>query len=308
MAMLKHRNHPHPSLQHILPNRENSESSPAPAKNLSPQQRLQKKLLCHRETLSVFLTTCPRPRQPKSLTTPTLPPDSAVAGDMEGMSEAESQTMSVRELKEELKAAGANTAGMLEKADLIAAVASLRDAAGFSVTGTSPAYARGLAEQAAAGAQPVPSQPAPAESEKMSAGEGKVGALGRALALKTEGNQHFLAGEYSPALPLYSEAIEMLEGAGEDAALATILCNRSVAYLKLGQSASALTDAERAGALGGGKAHFRRAEALSSMRRYEEALEAFEAAMENAVSDCTALTLLSLDCLLTPSVERERQN
>ena len=100
------------------------------------------------------------------------------------------------------------------------------------------------------------------------AGEGEGVALGRALALKTEGNQHFSAGEYSPALPLYSVAIEMLEGAGEYAALATILCNRSVAYLKLGQSASALTDAERAGALGGGKAHFRRAEALSSMRRY----------------------------------------
>ena len=127
----------------------------------------------------------------------------------------------------------------------------------------------------------------------MSAGEGEGGALGRALALKTEGNKHFSAGEYSPALPLYSEAIEMLEGAGQDAALATILCNRSVACLKLGQSASALTDAERAGALGGGKAHFRRAEALSSMRRYEEALEAFVAALENAVSDCAALTLLS---------------
>ena len=138
----------------------------------------------------------------------------------------------------------------------------------------------------------------------MSAGEGEGGALCKALALKTEGNQHFSAGEYSPALPLYSEAIEMLEGAGQDAALATILCNRSVAYLKLGQSASALTDAERAGALGGGKAHFRRAEALSSMRRYEEALEAFEAVLANAVSSCTVWTLSRSDCLLPPAVER----
>ena len=108
--------------------------------------------------------------------------------------------------------------------------------------------------------------------------------VARALVLKTEGNLHFSAGDYSPALPLYSEAIEMLEGAGQDAELATILCNRSVAYLKLGQSASALTDAERAGALSGGKAHYRRAEALSSMRRYDEALEAFEAALAIAVS------------------------
>ena len=71
--------------------------------------------------------------------------------------------------------------------------------------------------------------------------------------------------------------------------------------LKLGQSASALTDAERAGALGGGKAHFRRAEALVSLRRYEEALEAFEAALANAVSDCAALTLLSFMLLAATS-------
>ena len=123
------------------------------------------------------------------------------------------------------------------------------------------------------------------------AGEGEGGAretaVERAQTLKTEGNQHFSAGDYSRALPLYSEAVGMLKGAGEDAALATILCNRSVAYLKLGQPDSALADAERAGSLGGGKAHFRRAEALFFLRRYEQALEAYEAALENAVSDCT---------------------
>ena len=118
------------------------------------------------------------------------------------------------------------------------------------------------------------------------------GALGKALALKTEGNQHFSSGDYSRALPLYSEAIKMLEGAGEDAALATVLCNRSVAYLKIGWSTSALKDAEVARALGGGKAHFRRAEALSTMGHYAEAREAFEAALANAsVSDCAASTL-----------------
>jgi tetratricopeptide (TPR) repeat protein len=115
----------------------------------------------------------------------------------------------------------------------------------------------------------------------------------RALVLKTEGNLHFKADEYSPALLLYSGAIEMLEGAGEDAALATILCNRSVAYLKLGQPSSALTDAERARALGGSRAHFRVGEALRSLRRYEEALAAFEAALANAVSECAASTLCS---------------
>ena len=115
----------------------------------------------------------------------------------------------------------------------------------------------------------------------------------RSLVLKTEGNQYFSADEYCPALPFYSEAIEMLEGTGEDAALATILCNRSLAFLKLGESASALADAERARALGGVKAHFRRAEALSSLWRFEEALEAYEDALVNAVSHCAASTLCS---------------
>ena len=126
------------------------------------------------------------------------------------------------------------------------------------------------------------------------AGDGGGGAFGtsaeRALALKTKANQHFSAGEYFPALTLYSEAIEVLEGAGENAALATILCNRSVAFLKLGESASALADAESSKALGGGKAHFRRAEALLGLMRYEEALEAFGDALVDAVSHCAAST------------------
>ena len=116
-------------------------------------------------------------------------------------------------------------------------------------------------------------------------GEGTVErTLERALALKTEGNQHFSSGEYAEALPLYSEAIEMLEGAGEDASLATILCNRSIAYCKFNRPASALVDAGRAGALGGGKARFRLAQALSSLGLKEEALAEYEAALKNAVS------------------------
>ena len=113
--------------------------------------------------------------------------------------------------------------------------------------------------------------------------DGGAAALARALALKTEGNQHFSSGDYPSALLLYSEAIEMLEGAGEDVALATILCNRSVAYLKARTPVSALTDAERARALGGGKAHFRRAEALFDLGRSAEALEAYKDALVNAV-------------------------
>jgi hypothetical protein len=113
-------------------------------------------------------------------------------------------------------------------------------------------------------------------------GEGEgAGTLDRALALKAEGNQDYAAGEFPRALRLYSEAIEMLEGAGEDAALATLLCNRSIAYLKHGRADSALADATRAGALGGGRAHFRRAEALCALGRSVEALEAYKAALAN---------------------------
>lgn len=109
----------------------------------------------------------------------------------------------------------------------------------------------------------------------------------RALALKTEGNQHFSAGQYVLALPLYSEAIELLESAGQDAALAALLCNRSIAHLKSSRPAAALIDAERARALGAGKAHFRLAEALSSLGLSEEAGEAYEAALATALGGDT---------------------
>ena len=114
------------------------------------------------------------------------------------------------------------------------------------------------------------------------AGEGGGGTLERALAFRTQGNQHFKAEDYLRALPLYSESIELLEGAGEDAAMATMLCNRSVAHLKSSRPAAALTDAERARALGGGKAHFRLAEALSILGLTEEAITSYEAALANA--------------------------
>ena len=118
--------------------------------------------------------------------------------------------------------------------------------------------------------------------EAAGAGEGGGGTLKRALALKTQGNQHFSAGDCFLALPLYSEAIEMLEGADQDAAMATILCNRSVTHLKSSRPAAALTDAERARTLGGGKAHFRLAEALSSLGLTEDAVKAYDAARANA--------------------------
>ena len=119
-----------------------------------------------------------------------------------------------------------------------------------------------------------------AASNADAAGCGTV--VGRAAALKQQGNAHFEAGAYHPALLLYSEAIEMLEGAGEDATLATLLCNRSVAHLKANRPGAALVDAERARALGAGKASFRLAEAFSKLGLLDEALEAYAAALGNA--------------------------
>ena len=104
----------------------------------------------------------------------------------------------------------------------------------------------------------------------------------RAGVLKTQGNNHFKAGACHRALLCYSEAIEVLEGAGHDAALATLLCNRSIAHLKSDRPAAALVDAERARTLGGAKAHFRLAEALAYLGFSEEALAAYGAALSNA--------------------------
>ena len=142
-----------------------------------------------------------------------------------------------------------------------------------------------------------------AASNSDGAGAG-AGNLERALALKTEGNKHFSAGEYSRALPLYSEAIEMLEGAGEDAALATLLCNRSVAYLKASKPGSALTDADRARELGGGKAHYRLAEALSALGLTEEALEVYDAALATAQEGDKLALGGKIDVLKRGRVER----
>jgi len=115
------------------------------------------------------------------------------------------------------------------------------------------------------------------------AGSGDGGTVvERAGALKTQGNGHFVAGAYHPALLRYSEAIEMLEGADEDATLGTILCNRSVAHLKSNRPGSALVDAQRARALGASKAPFRLAEALSALGLVGEALEAYGAALGKA--------------------------
>ena len=114
------------------------------------------------------------------------------------------------------------------------------------------------------------------------AGAGEdVGPLERALAFKTRGNQHLSAGELSSALLLYSEAIALLEDhvPRDDEALAMLLCNRALAFLKIRRPDTALVDAQRARALGGGKAHFRCAEALSGLGRFGEALSAYKAAL-----------------------------
>eukprot|EP00566_Odontella_aurita_P005888 CAMPEP_0113541190 /NCGR_PEP_ID=MMETSP0015_2-20120614/8895_1 /TAXON_ID=2838 /ORGANISM="Odontella" /LENGTH=580 /DNA_ID=CAMNT_0000441071 /DNA_START=217 /DNA_END=1959 /DNA_ORIENTATION=+ /assembly_acc=CAM_ASM_000160 len=114
---------------------------------------------------------------------------------------------------------------------------------------------------------------------------------------KAKGNEAFVAGEYAQAVLLYSLALDKaaelpeeddakaaIAAAGEKIATAkptlnqlfprhVVLSNRSASFLKLGEHAKALADAEKATALDPTyvKGVFRRGMALHAMGRYTEA-------------------------------------
>mmetsp|Transcript_13125 Transcript_13125/g.25342 ORF Transcript_13125/g.25342 Transcript_13125/m.25342 type:complete len:459 (-) Transcript_13125:81-1457(-) len=95
--------------------------------------------------------------------------------------------------------------------------------------------------------------------------------------LKKQGNDFFSLGLYSQASLLYSEAIELQP---ENAVL---YCNRSMAYLKQDMPLEALEDAEKSleidNSLVNIKAHWRKAQALHDMSRWEESVAAAETGM-----------------------------
>jgi len=95
--------------------------------------------------------------------------------------------------------------------------------------------------------------------------------------LKKQGNDFFSMGLYSQASMLYSEAIELQP---ENAVL---YCNRSMAYLKQDMPLEAVEDAEKSlefdNSLDNIKAHWRKAQALHDLVRWEESVAAAETGM-----------------------------
>eukprot|EP00756_Hemistasia_phaeocysticola_P030356 Hpha_TRINITY_DN16283_c2_g2::TRINITY_DN16283_c2_g2_i1::g.16297::m.16297 len=112
---------------------------------------------------------------------------------------------------------------------------------------------------------------------------------------KQEGNELFKKRDFAAAAQKYSEAI------GLDASCAVYFSNRAACYQELGQFSDALADAESCIKLRGDwpKAHQRKAHALLSLERLEEAEQAARAGLEFASEDAGLRGVLD-------SVEKKR--
>lgn len=113
-----------------------------------------------------------------------------------------------------------------------------------------------------------------------------------AAELKAEGNKHLQAGNYEGAIASYSKAIEI------EPDNHVFYSNRSAAYLSKGNADEALADAEKVIGIKGdwAKGYSRKGAALHAMRRYEDAVEAYEsglgqfpddAGLQGGLSDAT---------------------
>eukprot|EP00270_Netrium_digitus_P008782 TRINITY_DN2641_c0_g1_i1.p1 TRINITY_DN2641_c0_g1~~TRINITY_DN2641_c0_g1_i1.p1 ORF type:complete len:178 (-),score=56.26 TRINITY_DN2641_c0_g1_i1:239-772(-) len=99
-----------------------------------------------------------------------------------------------------------------------------------------------------------------------------------ALKLKEEGNVMYKVGSFLKAAALYTQAIKL------DPNNHTLHSNRSAAFLQLYKYPKALADADETIRLNPtwDKGYFRRGSVLEALKRYDEALGAFqEAAMKN---------------------------
>eukprot|EP00397_Hematodinium_sp_SG-2012_P049324 GEMP01056850.1.p1 GENE.GEMP01056850.1~~GEMP01056850.1.p1 ORF type:complete len:360 (-),score=87.84 GEMP01056850.1:277-1356(-) len=92
---------------------------------------------------------------------------------------------------------------------------------------------------------------------------------------KEDGNSAFQACDFMQAISFYSQSLERNE-------TSVVYCNRSQAWLKIGQIERALEDAEKSIALDSTntKAYFRKGIALHASERYQEAIEALVKAEE----------------------------
>lgn len=94
--------------------------------------------------------------------------------------------------------------------------------------------------------------------------------------LKDQGNSFFKAGNYLKAAAIYTRAIK------QDPSNPTLYSNRAAAFLNLVKLSKALTDAETAITLNPTweKGYFRKGCVLEAMERYDDALVAFQAALQ----------------------------
>jgi len=99
----------------------------------------------------------------------------------------------------------------------------------------------------------------------------------RAAALKDQGNEQFKAGSYLKAAALYTQAIKL------DPENAALYSNRAAAFLQLVKLNKALADADTTIKLKPQweKGYFRKGCVLEAMEQYEEAISAFQIALEH---------------------------
>lgn len=99
---------------------------------------------------------------------------------------------------------------------------------------------------------------------------------------KCAGNQAFGNREYAQAAVHYTMALESGGAAPAGRGAAVLYANRSACFLKLGDHAKALADADASVAADGAycKAHFRKGLALHALKRYRDALPALAQAQK----------------------------
>lgn len=107
-----------------------------------------------------------------------------------------------------------------------------------------------------------------------------------AAEFKAQGNKHLTAGEYDLAIEAYSKAIEL------DSSDHIFYSNRSAAYLSKGDAVNALADGEKCIQLCPTfvKGYSRKGAALHALKRYDEAVDCYDAGLQVAPSDSSLLS------------------
>ena len=102
-----------------------------------------------------------------------------------------------------------------------------------------------------------------------------------AQSFKEAGNKHLQAGDFDAAIESYSKAIEL------DSSDHVFFSNRSAAYLSKGDSTNALEDGVKCVELkpDWAKGYSRKGAALHAMKKYDEALETYEAGLVKCPED-----------------------